>query len=35
MESCAVCKERTATLRNDDESWICEDCAQSMNDLSD
>lgn len=29
---CSLCGQ-VATLQNTDDSWICDDCAQSMNDL--
>ncbi len=29
---CALCGQ-VAILQNDDGSWICEQCAQAMNDL--
>lgn len=29
---CSLCGQ-VATLQNDDGSWICDDCAQFMNDL--
>lgn len=30
---CVVCKKKTATLHLEDDLWICEDCAQDMNDM--
>lgn len=30
---CVICNEMVATLQNDDDSWICEDCAQHISDL--
>jgi len=30
---CVICEEKGAILPLDDGTWICEDCAQYMNDL--
>lgn len=31
--TCACCKEQPGEYELDDTGWICEDCAQYMNDL--
>lgn len=30
---CVVCKKKNATLHLGDDKWICQDCAQDMNDM--
>lgn len=33
IHQCDICKKQNATLANDDNTWICEDCAQVTSDL--
>lgn len=33
LEKCVVCNQKNALLQNEDETWICEDCAQSVSDM--
>lgn len=33
VHQCDVCKKSNATLQNEDDTWICENCAQYMSDL--
>ena len=30
---CDVCNEHNGTLANEDDTWMCEDCAQIMSDF--
>lgn len=31
---CSVCKDRPGVLHCDDDSWICETCAQVMSEMA-